>query len=114
MREVVTPRVPRRDIPPSSYPAGIRKRCQGDTSAFDRRILLLFRDPHDFGHVIGPPWLPEMMRDLTSLGSTVVLGLVLAIVAGYLTLSRKRGALVLVLAAVIGGQLISTVLKNMF
>ena len=87
---------------------------EGDTSAFDRRILLLFRDPSNLSHVIGPAWLPEMMRDLTSLGSTVVLGLVVLIVAGYLALARMPAALALVLGSVLGGQAISTVLKVFF
>lgn len=84
---------------------------EGDTTAFDRRILLLFRDPADLAHALGPHWLPEAMRDLTSLGSTLVLVIILLAVLGYLLLVKRRGALLLVLASVLGGQIISTLLK---
>ena len=84
---------------------------EGDTSAFDRRILLAFRRPDDPARLIGPPWLPDMVRDVTALGSTVVLALVLLIVAGFLAMTRKFGALALVLVAVLGGEAISTMLK---
>src|SRR5690348_5932171 len=48
---------------------------EGDTSAFDHNIRLFFRDPADTNRLLGPYWLPEVVRDLTSLGSTVVLAL---------------------------------------
>ena len=87
---------------------------EGDTTAFDRHILLLFRRSGDPGQLLGPDWLPEMLRDLTSLGSTVILGLVLVVALGYLAMARKRGALALVLVSVLGGQAIATVLKLVF
>jgi undecaprenyl-diphosphatase len=40
---------------------------EGDTGAFGRRLLLLFRDPADPARLLGPDWLPEMLRDITSL-----------------------------------------------
>src|SRR4051794_21480544 len=36
---------------------------EGDTTAFDRHILLLFRDADDPGRLLGPPWFQEMARD---------------------------------------------------
>lgn len=87
---------------------------EGDTTAFDRHLLLLARVPGDPGKLLGPAWLPEMLRDLTSLGSTVVLGLVFLSVLGYLAVAGKRAAAVLVLVAVAGGQLLATLLKFAF
>ena len=87
---------------------------EGDTAAFDRRILLAFRRPGDLGHTIGPPWLVETARDATALGSTIVLGLLLIAVVGYLFMVRKRHAAFLVAGAVLGGQLLSTLLKLAF
>ena len=87
---------------------------EGDATAFDRRILMAFRTPGDPGHAVGPAWLPEAMRDLTALGSTLVLAFVLACVLGYLLLAKKRGALVLVMTSVLGGQALSTMLKMGF
>jgi undecaprenyl-diphosphatase len=87
---------------------------EGDTSAFDHRLVLIFRDPANPGVLLGPSWLPEMLRDLTSLGSTVVLAIVTAIVVGYLSMAKNWRLVAFVLASVLGGQLVSTVLKDGF
>ena len=87
---------------------------EGDTGAFDRRILLLFRSTTDPGHLLGPAWLPEGFRDLTSLGSVVVLSIIVLTVLGYLAMTRNRLAFVSVLGAVLGGEAISTGLKLLF
>ena len=47
---------------------------EGDTTAFDRHVLVLFRHASDLSIPIGPAWLQEMARDVTSLGSYAVLG----------------------------------------
>lgn len=87
---------------------------EGDTRSFDRWGILLFRHAGDPGQLLGPPWLPSMLRDLTSLGSTVILGLTLALVLGYLALARKRMAMLFVFASVVTGQTLSTGLKMLF
>lgn len=84
---------------------------EGDLEDFDQSILMLFRDPSNVDQVVGPVWLHEMVRDITALGSFAVLGLVVVFVCGYLLLSRKHGAALLVLISVCGGTLISTLLK---
>src|SRR5438105_1187835 len=84
---------------------------EGDTAALDRRIIHLFRDPADPSLPLGPPWLHEAMRDVTSLGSTVVLAAVLILVSLYLLLSNNRAAALLLFVAVVGGQIISTAIK---
>jgi undecaprenyl-diphosphatase len=86
----------------------------GGATALDRRILLLFRDPANPARGIGPAWLAEAMRDLTSLGSTLVLGIILLSVLGYLLMAGKRRAMLLVLVSVLGGQVLSTLLKMAF
>ena len=55
-----------------------------------------------------------MARDVTSLGSVAVLGFLFFAVLGYLLLVRKSGAACLVLVAVGGGQLLSSILKLVF
>lgn len=87
---------------------------EGETGAFDRRVLLLFRSRADLSRLLGPPWLPEALRDLTSLGSVVVLSIIVLMVLGYLAMTRNRFALASVLGAVLGGQVISTGLKALF
>jgi undecaprenyl-diphosphatase len=84
---------------------------EGDTAALDRRIIQLFRDPANPSLPLGPPGLHEAMRDVTSLGSTVVLAGVLILVSLYLLLSNNRAAALLLFVAVVGGQIISTVVK---
>jgi undecaprenyl-diphosphatase len=84
---------------------------EGETRAMDRGLLLALRDPADPSDPIGPRWLEEVARDVTALGSTAILTFATAAVAGYLVLSRRRAAALLVLVAVAGGTLLSTLLK---
>lgn len=87
---------------------------EGDTGAFDRRVLLLFRSRADPSRLLGPAWLPGALRDLTGLGSVVVLSIIVLMVLGYLAMMRNRLAFASVLGAVLGGQVISTGLKALF
>ncbi|HEX9906332.1 MAG TPA: phosphatase PAP2 family protein [Propylenella sp.] len=88
--------------------------AEGETEAFDRAVLLAFRSSADPSDPIGPGWLEEAVRDVTALGSNVVLTFVTLAVIGYLVLARKRGAALLVAASVGGGTLIGTLLKAVF
>ena len=87
---------------------------EGKTLAFDRAIMLALRRSADPAIPIGPAWLPEAARDVTSLGSMVVLGIAMLAVAGYLFLAGKGAAARLTLVAVIGGVLVSDLLKFAF
>jgi undecaprenyl-diphosphatase len=87
---------------------------EGDITAFDRRVLLLFRATADPGRLLGPVWVPEALRDVTSLGSVVVLSTVVLTVLGYLAITRNRYAFISVLSTVLSGQIISTGLKILF
>lgn len=84
---------------------------EGEMEAFDRTILLMFRDPADPDTVIGPAWMHEMVRDITALGSFSLLGLIVLAVCAYLYLARMRSAALFVLLSVLGGTLLSTILK---
>jgi undecaprenyl-diphosphatase len=88
--------------------------AEGEPLAFDRALLLAFRDPANPSVPIGPPWLLDTARDVTSLGSTVVLGIILFSVVGYLLLDRKRAAACLMLGAVVGGVALNNLLKFAF
>ncbi len=48
---------------------------EGTTHAFDRAVLLALRVTEDPGTAIGPAWLEEAARDITSLGSAAVLSM---------------------------------------
>ena len=84
---------------------------EGDTSAFDQAVLLAFRSSADPASPIGPAWLQEMARDVTALGSFAFLGFITLAVAGYLLIIRRPALVLLVAGAVVGGLLISTILK---
>ncbi|UJW86220.1 phosphatase PAP2 family protein [Devosia sp. SL43] len=84
---------------------------EGEMEAFDRSILMLFRDPADIDQVVGPAWVQEMVRDVTALGSFSLLGLIVLAVCSYLLLAKMREAALLVLVSVIGGTILSTLLK---
>ena len=79
--------------------------------AFDTDILLAFREAGRPDDPVGPIWFEEAVRDITSLGSMAVLVLVTAAAIFYLLLIRKRLEALLVLVAVGGGQILSSLLK---
>jgi undecaprenyl-diphosphatase len=76
---------------------------EGDTRAFDRWLLLALRNPADPGDPLGAVWFEEMMRDITALGSTVVLAFLTFASAGFLWLAGRPRAALLVIAAIGGG-----------
>jgi undecaprenyl-diphosphatase len=84
---------------------------QGGARAFDQAILLAFRNSVDLSDPIGPPWLEIIFRDITSLGGATVLTLMTVAVTGFLLIDAKRGAAILVLGSVIGGVVLSSILK---
>lgn len=87
---------------------------EGETHAFDRQLLLALRNPADLSDPLGPPWLEELGRDITALGGVGVLTFLTVAVSGYLALQRKLRTMMLVLAAVLSGHLLSMLLKSGF
>jgi undecaprenyl-diphosphatase len=86
----------------------------GDTTAFDTRILTALRSTDDPSKPIGPAWVEYAMLDLTALGGPTVLGLVVAGVLGFLLLQGRYHTALVVLVASVGGELANTVLKTFF
>lgn len=84
---------------------------EGETREFDAALLLALRTPGDTTRPIGPLWFQEMVRDLTALGSTGVLTVVTLAAVGWLLISGKRRAAGFVLLAVVGGVVLSSLLK---
>lgn len=84
---------------------------EGDTRAFDERVLLALRAAGDPADPIGPRWFEEMMRDFTAIGGTGVLVLMVLAVAGFLTLTGKGHAALAIIVAVCGGTLVSQTMK---
>ena len=87
---------------------------EGDTHKLDRAVLLAFRTPGNPADLLGPAWFEEMVRDVTALGSYAFIIVLVVAALGYLLLVRSFAMSALVLAAVLGGIVISNVLKHGF
>lgn len=87
---------------------------EGDTLNFDKFILQWFRVPGNPADPIGPPWVEEAARDVTSLGSFMILGLIVISVAAHFFLRRQAAQAWFLLASVVVGTALSNVLKMVF
>jgi undecaprenyl-diphosphatase len=87
---------------------------EGKPLKFDRRVMLALRNSAKPPAPIGPAWLQEAARDLTSLGSTIVLGIITFSVVGFLFLTGKPAVAWLMLVAVLGGVALNNLLKFVF
>jgi undecaprenyl-diphosphatase len=87
---------------------------EGKTQNIDDSLVRSLRRPDNPAVPIGPDWMTEVARDLTALGGVAVLILVTLAVAGYLFLDRKFAGMAFVLAAVVGGLILSSILKASF
>ncbi len=76
--------------------------------------MLALRNSANPSVPIGPAWLQEAARDITSLGSIIVLGIITFSVVGYLFLAGKPAVAWLMLIAVLGGVVLNTFLKFAF
>jgi len=84
------------------------------TQHLDEQVILRLREPGQPSRPAGPSWLPNAMRDLTSLGSAPVLIFFVLAVAGALLARRQYHALALLLAATVGAQALNALLKGVF
>jgi undecaprenyl-diphosphatase len=82
---------------------------EGDTRTFDMAMLRAAQSLR-----VAHPWLADVMRDPSGLGSTTVLTLFTLIAAWYLAVAQARMIAVLVMAAVTTGSLGVTLLKSTF
>lgn len=87
---------------------------EGSTARIDQTILLSLRTPGDVNDPLGPPWLEETMRDLTALGGGGVLILLTGSIIIYLVLQHKERTALLIVLAVVGGLVLSQLLKSGF
>jgi undecaprenyl-diphosphatase len=88
--------------------------AEGDTRHFDIAVLMAFRTPAHPANLLGPPWVEEMVRDVTALGSYTFIIIIVAASVGYLLLIHKYGLAFVVTVAVLGGMFISNLLKTVF
>lgn len=87
---------------------------EGESHNIDTSILLIMRSPGDLADPLGPPWVEEMMRDITALGGVAVLTFVTLSCAVYLYLVKRRDLMIYLLAAAGTGTLFSNLLKAGF
>ena len=84
------------------------------TQQVDERILRSLRRPDHLEEPVGPRWMAEAARDVTSLGSPAVLTLVVLAVAGFLGQVRRFRTLALVVGSTVGGGGVNSLLKSLF
>jgi undecaprenyl-diphosphatase len=87
---------------------------EGDTLAFDTRILQALRDPLDPSRPIGPRWLESSLLDLTALGGPTVLGLVVCAVVGFLLLQARYHTALFVGMTSFSGEIVDRAMKHAF
>jgi undecaprenyl-diphosphatase len=87
---------------------------EGDTLAFDTKIMRALRSPDDPTKPIGPPWMENALEDLTAIGGSTVLGLVVVAVVGFMVLQARYRTALFVLLTAISGELLNSGLKQMF
>jgi len=90
------------------------KVMEGDTLAFDTKILRAFRQTADPSTPIGPRWIEPALLDLTALGGPTVLGLLVVSVAGFLTLQRRYGTALFIFVTSSTGVLVGSAMKALF
>ena len=86
----------------------------GDTRAFDERVLTALRRADNHAELRGPVWLRIGAEDITALGSATVLGLTVLAVTGYLFLHGLYRNGLFVFVASTGGWVLNWVLKGFF
>ena len=82
---------------------------EGDTLFVDMQVLQRAQALR-----AGHPWLAEFMRDLSGLGSTVVLTLFTLATVGYLALVSQRAMAIFVATSAISGTVLVSVFKAAF
>lgn len=87
---------------------------EGHTMRFDRWLLMAMRTPGNPNDPIGPLWVEEMFRDFTALGGIGVLSLITLLSVLYLWLQGLHRVAIFTLLAILGGLLLSTLLKTGF
>jgi undecaprenyl-diphosphatase len=87
---------------------------EGETLAFDRKIVLALRKAYDPSQAIGPAWITDVLLDLTALGGPTVLSLVVVSVVGFLLLQTRYRTAFFILVTAGTGEAISAAMKSLF
>lgn len=87
---------------------------EGSASRLDVRVLLWFRSADDLSDPLGPWWVEEAMRDVTSLGSLALLTGAVLVAAGYLLMARRARTAAFLAVATGSGVALTFALKAGF
>jgi undecaprenyl-diphosphatase len=87
---------------------------EGETLAFDKKILLGFRKADDPSQPIGPAWITGVLLDLTSLGGPTVIALVVLAVVGFLLLQTRYWTAFFIFITAVTGEVVSYAMKGVF
>jgi undecaprenyl-diphosphatase len=87
---------------------------EGETHEIDSAIMLALHPGEARDGSEDPAWLRDVARDITSLGSTTVLTLLVVITVVYLVLSRRFRMGLFVVAATGLGATLNSLLKSFF
>ncbi|MBJ7413847.1 MAG: hypothetical protein JHD15_26335 [Phenylobacterium sp.] len=96
-----------------TFPEVVDEVVESETASLDRQILVALRSGGDGNEPLGPRWREIAAADANTLGSASVLVLVVAFVAGLVSMLRRREAFLVVVAAS-GGTGLSSTLKALF
>jgi undecaprenyl-diphosphatase len=87
---------------------------EGETLAFDKRIVLAFRKADDLSRPIGPAWIESSLLDITALGGPTIITLVVLAVVGFLTLQARYHSAIAIILTAASGEILNAALKSMF
>jgi undecaprenyl-diphosphatase len=87
---------------------------EGETLAFDKKILFAFRKADDPSQPIGPVWITGVLLDLTSLGGPTVITLVVLAVVGFLLLQTRYWTAFFIFMTAVTGEVLSYAMKSVF
>jgi undecaprenyl-diphosphatase len=87
---------------------------EGESHAWDERILFLFRTAGDLDDPIGPVAVEEAVRDLTALGGVLITSLASLIGVAYFLLDRRPRAALFLGTSILSGIGLTFLLKMGF
>jgi undecaprenyl-diphosphatase len=87
---------------------------EGETLAFDKRIVLAFRKADDLSRPIGPVWVESSLLDLTALGGPTVISLIVVAVIGFLVLQSRYWTALFIFLTTTTGEIVGYGMKHVF
>ena len=87
---------------------------EGETLAFDKRIVLAFRKKDDPALPIGPAWISSVLLDLTAIGGPTVISLMVLAIVGFFTLQGRYWTALFVLLTAASGEVVNFAMKGLF